>query len=148
MFETIVVALDGSECANRALDVAVGLAANEGAKLRICSVVDPIVVAGTAPPSPAADLALAEMEREARRLVKDAVAAAKAAGVEASGDMRLGVPYEEILRYAKAAGGDAIVVGTHGRTGVRRFFMGSVAESVLREARCPVIVVKEAAKAA
>jgi nucleotide-binding universal stress UspA family protein len=49
----------------------------------------------------------------------------------------------EILEYAEQFGANAIVMGTHGRGGLRRLFMGSVAETVLREATVPVIVVRE-----
>lgn len=53
-----------------------------------------------------------------------------------------GDPAEEIARYAADAGIDVIVIGTHGRTGAERGEMGSVAESVMREAPCSVLVVK------
>ena len=51
-------------------------------------------------------------------------------------------PATEIARYAVDAGIDLIVMGTHGRTGLERLLMGSVAEKVMREARCSVLVVK------
>jgi nucleotide-binding universal stress UspA family protein len=54
---------------------------------------------------------------------------------------RSGDPADEILRYAGLHGIDLIVVGTHGRTGVNRMLLGSVAERVIRGARCPVLVV-------
>jgi nucleotide-binding universal stress UspA family protein len=53
-----------------------------------------------------------------------------------------GDPASEIVRYAADAGIDLIVLGTHGRTGVERLLMGSVAEKVMREAPCSVLVVK------
>jgi len=53
-----------------------------------------------------------------------------------------GDPATEIVRYCRDAGIDLIVMGTHGRTGVERFLMGSVAERVLRDAPCSVLVVK------
>ncbi len=53
-----------------------------------------------------------------------------------------GDPATEIVRYAADAGIDVIVIGTHGRTGVDRLVMGSVAEKVMREAPCSVLVVK------
>ncbi|HVA33449.1 MAG TPA: universal stress protein [Candidatus Baltobacteraceae bacterium] len=144
MFETIVVALDGSQCAVQAFDVALGLAKAEGSRMAIISVVDPILIAGTTPPSPASDLVLADMEKRAQQFVDDAAARARKAGVVAAGEVHLGVPYEEILRCARSHKASAIVIGTHGRGGIKRFFMGSVAESVLRAASCPVIVVREA----
>lgn len=53
-----------------------------------------------------------------------------------------GDPAAEIVRYATDAGMDLIVMGTHGRTGVERLLMGSVAEKVMRDAPCSVLVVK------
>ena len=53
-----------------------------------------------------------------------------------------GEPAEEILRIAKSEGADLIVLGTHGSTGLYRLLMGSVAESVLRKAPCPVLTVR------
>src|SRR5947209_1624769 len=53
-----------------------------------------------------------------------------------------GEPAAEIVRYARDAGMDLIVMGTHGRTGMERLLMGSVAEKVLRDASCSVLVVK------
>jgi nucleotide-binding universal stress UspA family protein len=53
-----------------------------------------------------------------------------------------GDPATEIVRYAADAGIDVVVIGTHGRTGVDRLVMGSVAERVMREAPCSVLVVK------
>jgi nucleotide-binding universal stress UspA family protein len=53
-----------------------------------------------------------------------------------------GDPATEIVRYARDAGVDRIVMGTHGRTGTERLLMGSVAEKVLRDAPCSVLVVK------
>ncbi len=73
MFKKIAVALDGSACSQQALEVAIGLAQAENAEIGICSVVDPIVIAGTAPPSPAMDLVMRDMESTARTLVTKAV---------------------------------------------------------------------------
>jgi len=50
-------------------------------------------------------------------------------------------PEDAIARFATAVGADMIVMGTHGRTGVPRFFLGSVAEEVLKSARCPVLTI-------
>jgi nucleotide-binding universal stress UspA family protein len=55
--------------------------------------------------------------------------------------MRLGTPWEEIVRHAKEHEIDLIVMGTHGREGVARVLLGSVAEKVVRKASCPVLTV-------
>jgi nucleotide-binding universal stress UspA family protein len=59
-----------------------------------------------------------------------------------------GDPVTEILRMAKETKCDAIAIGTHGRTGVGRLLMGSVAEQVMRKAPCPVVTVKTPASTA
>lgn len=147
MFKKIVVALDESDCAQQAFNVALELAKTTPAALGICSVVDPIIIGGTTPPSPAMDLVIRDMEVAARRLVADAVEVALRAGVTASARARNGVAAFEVLRYADDFGADLIVVGTHGRRGFKRFLMGSVAEVILREATIPVLVVRAARSA-
>ena len=144
MFKKIAVALDGSDAAHQAFNVALRLAQAEHAELGICSVVDPIVIGGTCPPSPAMDVVIRDMEIEARRLVSDGVERADKAGLRASGQARSGVPAFEVLRYADRFGADLIVMGTHGRRGFQHFLMGSVAEVVLRESSVPVLIVRQA----
>jgi nucleotide-binding universal stress UspA family protein len=89
------------------------------------------------------DLVLGDMEGSAKQLIAAAVGKAHKKGLLATGEMRCGVAAFEILKYAKDFGADAIVMGTHGRGGLKRLFMGSVAETVLREAVVPVIIVRE-----
>ena len=60
--------------------------------------------------------------------------------------LAMGAPAAEICRIAAEEGADMIVMGTHGRTGVMRLLMGSIAESVLRHAPCPVLVYRETAR--
>jgi nucleotide-binding universal stress UspA family protein len=69
------------------------------------------------------------------------VGPANRAGLHAAGELRAGNPAPEIVRAAQEHGADLIVVGTHGRTGFQRFVLGSVAETVLRRAPCPVLTV-------
>lgn len=57
--------------------------------------------------------------------------------------VRLGAPATEILALAQEVGAHIVLVGSHGRTGLRRVLMGSVSEKVVREAKCPVLVVRE-----
>ncbi len=142
MFNHIFVALDSSDAAHEALAIALQLAQSSHAEVGICSVVDPLVVAGTSPPSPGADLVFRDLEADARRLVDEAVERAQIAGVRAHGETRCGAPAFELLQAAKRRDADLIVMGTHGRRGLKHFLMGSVAETVLREASVPVLVVR------
>ena len=71
-------------------------------------------------------------------------AAAKDAGVPARALLRVGVPFEELTRVAAEEKAEMIVIGTHGRSGLDRFLLGSVAERVVRAAPCPVLTVRPA----
>jgi nucleotide-binding universal stress UspA family protein len=73
----------------------------------------------------------------AKRLVK-----AKAAGVRAKGFLLEGVPHEQIVRIAKSRRADLVVMGTHGRSGLAKLFLGSVAGRVVAAAPCPVLTVR------
>ena len=65
-------------------------------------------------------------------------------GIKASWRLQVGVPFEEIVRVAKEEHADMIVMGAHGRSGLNRVLLGSVAERVIRLAPCPVLTVRQA----
>ncbi len=102
MFKRIAVALDGSECSKAALTVAMQLAEAEHAKLGICSIVDPIAITGTAPPSPGMDLVIRDMETEARRRVYESITRARRTGLTATGWTHSGMPVQQILQIRGA----------------------------------------------
>jgi nucleotide-binding universal stress UspA family protein len=70
------------------------------------------------------------------------VAKAKKAGVRAKAVLRDGVTHDQIARAARSARADMIVIGTHGRTGLAKLFLGSVAGRVIATAKCPVMTVR------
>ena len=74
-------------------------------------------------------------------IFEDALRALKEAGYEASGVVRFGDPAPEIVGYAEQEQVQVIAMATHGRTGIGRLALGSVAEQVLRSARIPVLMV-------
>lgn len=76
--------------------------------------------------------------RQLNRLANDA----KKAGVRATTLLRDGDPVDQIVRAARSTRADLIVVGTHGRRGLPKFFLGSVAERVVATAPCPVLTVR------
>jgi nucleotide-binding universal stress UspA family protein len=69
-------------------------------------------------------------------------AKAKKGGIRAVGLMMTGDPAEQIVRAARAKHADLLVVGTHGRSGLNRLFIGSVAQRVIASAPCPVVTVR------
>lgn len=82
--------------------------------------------------------ARAQAEAQLNRLI----AKAKAAGVRVKGLLMEGVPHEQITRAARSKRADLVVIGTHGRTGLAKFFLGSVAGRVVSIAPCPVLTVR------
>jgi nucleotide-binding universal stress UspA family protein len=86
------------------------------------------------------------IERSAREYAQKRLGAllakAKKSGVRAKGLLLDGVPHERIVAAAKSKRADLIVIGTHGRTGLARFLLGSVASRVVSTAVCPVLTVR------
>ena len=84
------------------------------------------------------------LEQEVRKLLDAEVEQVKAAGGTVVGaHFGMGRPDEEIVKLAEEIGAGLIVMGSRGRGGVRRSLMGSVSDSVVRHAHCPVMVVRE-----
>jgi nucleotide-binding universal stress UspA family protein len=78
----------------------------------------------------------------AQKQMNRLLARARKAGVRARGQLLDGVAHEAIVRAARRQGVDRLVMGTHGRTGVARLFLGSVAARVTATAPCPVLTVR------
>jgi nucleotide-binding universal stress UspA family protein len=137
----ILVPVDGSEYSTRALDVATDLARALGAELVIFHVVDmarvAMLSAGQAQLIPEC---LQEVESEGRQIVEDALHRVPS-GVRATTRMADGMPVEQIERTADEIKPSFIVMGTHGRSGLKRAVMGSVAEGVARRSPVPVMIV-------
>ena len=133
MFETILVPTDGSDCAAQALDHVVDIARHYDATVHVLTVVDVRDLESAPDVGP--------FEDEAATLVSDAADGIDD-GVETVTSVRTGYPDEEIRAYADQTEADLIAMGSHGRTGVRRFVLGSIAEKVVRRSPCPVTVVR------
>ena len=84
----------------------------------------------------------AAARRGAQRQLAKLLAKAKNAKARAKALLLGGIPYSQIARAARAKRADLIVMGTHGRTGLSKFFLGSVAERVIAAASCPVLTVR------
>jgi nucleotide-binding universal stress UspA family protein len=144
-YRKILVAVDGSAAANKGLREALRLAKAEGAKLCIVHVLDEFYAfAGYDGLGPMQDLVPSFREGGKRVLAKAKALAAKS-GVAASTVMRevVGGPAAgPIVSEARKQGADLIVLGTHGRRGMRRLVLGSDAEQVVRTSRVPVLLVR------
>jgi nucleotide-binding universal stress UspA family protein len=83
-----------------------------------------------------------EIRSQLESFIESGVRAAGVSALKVNAHVYPGDPATEILRLAEDMNADLIVVGTHGRVGVKRLLMGSVAEAVMREAHCPVLVMR------
>jgi nucleotide-binding universal stress UspA family protein len=137
--KTILHATDFSEPANVAYQFATALARDYKAKLLIAYVRE-LPVALTRNPD-AFPVEPPEVEDALRKRLY--AMRPEDAQMAVEHYLLVGDPAIEILDLAEEKGCDLIVMGTHGRTGLARLFMGSVAEQVLRRARCPVLTVKQ-----
>jgi nucleotide-binding universal stress UspA family protein len=84
-----------------------------------------------------------DSEKEASRKMQDeAKKITQAKKIDVTFDVTSGVPFEEILKEQQERKADLIVIASHGRTGIIKSLIGSVAEKVMREAKCPVLLVR------
>jgi nucleotide-binding universal stress UspA family protein len=139
-FTRILVAIDGSEFAAHALDVASGLATALGAQIGLVHVIDPKFI-GSETGVPA-DQLWAMLRADGKGLLE--TAASTIAHAQVWKFLREGTPWSEIVDSAHKWPADLIVIGTHGRSGLTRLVFGSTAEGVTRHAPCPVVVVPSA----
>lgn len=142
-FKTILVPTDFSQTSDHALEYARALAASFGGTLHLLHVVPDPVMASAWSEAYAYDLtALGERLRvDAERQLAEKAETIRDVGVTT--ESLIGNPPTVIAMSAAQRGADLIVMGTHGRSGVTHFFMGSVAERVVRTAPCPVLTVRE-----
>jgi nucleotide-binding universal stress UspA family protein len=135
----ILLATDSSKEAELAATTAVDLANSTNSELHVVHVGDflPTVLAQT-------EVEPAQLEREAQQLLDEQIRGIEeAGGTVKEAHLRLGRADEEIVDLAQNIGAGMIVMGSRGRGRIRRALMGSVSESVVRHAHCPVTIVRE-----
>ena len=134
--KNILVATDFSAASDAALLYARTLAEQFGARLHVLHVLENVFLRATVADPRAAEATA--LKRLHERLTDDDRQRLRAAAVTAKSD----APAGEIVAYAEASNIDLVVMGTHGRSGVSHFLVGSVAERVVRTAPCPVLTVR------
>lgn len=148
MYKHIVVGIDGSDLATKALRHALVLGKEMGAKLTVVTATEPTVLAAGAEFMAAEAVAMIPELEEAK--AKSAKATLDAASVLASADgqsvttlhLSSTTAADAIVSTAKSSGADLIVMGSHGRRGLGRLLLGSQAAEVLARSTIPVLVVK------
>jgi nucleotide-binding universal stress UspA family protein len=142
--KTVLCPVDRSELSRRAFEYAIAFARWQRASLQVFEAVD----AGLPPVGGGMQRVYeipAEVLADVRTQLAEFAAPAIAAGVATDVAVEAGNTVQQILLRAKAGSADLIVLGTHGRSGVERLALGSVAEKILRKAACPVLTVPPAA---
>lgn len=147
MYRHVLVAIDESQCARRALDEAIQLALCCEARLEILHVINYAYLQYETGYGLRADISPALVEA-GKNLLRDAAGVAEKAGVR-----HVETLIDEILsmgdvaglveKYVRTSGADVVVVGTHGRHGLKRVLLGSVAETLARHSTVPVLLVRE-----
>jgi nucleotide-binding universal stress UspA family protein len=136
-WKRILVATDGSKYSKLAVERAIDFAKSYESALRVVSVVD-------VPSEFYAEAtdAVEDMIDKAKGFIEDIKNQAESEGINTKTFAGEGEAYQVITELATKQGADVIVMGSHGRTGLKRLLMGSVAEKVIGHATCPVLVVK------
>ncbi len=146
----ILVPTDFSKTSNKALGVAVDLAAAQSAEIVLLHVAQPVLVGASPEIYGASAMVLkliAEQEADAkRRLQRMGLSVRRKTGAPVRVLVRSGSAHEVIVAVADRLAADLIVIGTQGRSGLSHLLLGSVAERVVRLARCPVLTVSARAR--
>ncbi|HMU93676.1 MAG TPA: universal stress protein [Anaerolineales bacterium] len=141
MYKKILVPLDGSPLAEAVLPHAQALAKSEGAEIVLLSVpVTPSYDYLERTPGLASQI-IESAERETEAYLKAEVEKLTGEGMKVSGVMREGPIPEMILKVAEEVHADMIAMSTHGRSGIQRWLMGSVADRVVHHAHIPVMLI-------
>jgi len=139
MYSAVLVPTDGSEGTRGAVEHAISHAKRYDAALHVLYVVDARV--GIAHESSPAAI-LDDLDEAGQRIIDDVIAQAEAADVGTiEGVVAHGHPHRAILDYSDAEGIDIVVMGTHGRTGLDHYLIGSVTEKLVRLSDVPVLTV-------
>ena len=147
MYNRIVVALDGSELAERVLPYVEALAEKFGSTLTVLRAAVPpspsvLAAEGAVGAVEAVEESFASDQRDTAAYVLDVAKRLRASGFTAETECPDGDPAEQILRCAVDLEADLIAMTTHGRTGLGRLVMGNVADAVVKAAPCPVLLVR------
>jgi universal stress protein A len=145
LFHRIVVPTDFSSSSEEAWDLAQRVAETLGAEVVLVHVFVEPPPYGNAPLGPSG--ATWQAFEHARKWVSEELekwaARAREKGIKARMVMRTGVPHQEIVELATDERSDLVIMGTHGRSGLSRVLLGSVAERVIHFAPCPVLTVRK-----
>lgn len=137
MYENILIPTDGSDAVEGAIDNALDLAKKYDARVHALYVVEPFYAVDFE-----SEQVTSMLEEEGERATQYIEDHAEREGLSAITEIRIGTPHREILDYVDEYDVDLVVMGTHGRTGIDRYLLGSVTEKVVRLCDVPVMTVR------
>lgn len=144
MYVTMLMPVDGSEVSNHAANQGLMLAKALGSRVIFQYVIDISIVT-----LPDAEMGISNIDairksftEQGNKVIAAFSASAKEMGVNFETFITEGDVHDEIINLAEEKGAELIVMGTHGRRGLNRLLLGSVAESVTKRARCPVLLIR------
>jgi nucleotide-binding universal stress UspA family protein len=149
MYQRILVPVDGSETATKALIAALQMARDSGGQVHLVHFVEGITPLAADPYGAYAGEVIEIMRQSGSKILEDALLIAKAAGVPTDTELfdNFGERLAEVVADAATRfKADLIVVGTHGRRGLGRVMLGSGAEQIIRLAPVPVLVIRHSEK--
>lgn len=141
MYERILVPTDGSEEVEQAISYAIDLAAEQSATIHTVYVINTASY-GSLPMETSWEGISDMFKNEGNRAIARVEELASEANVPVQGALLEGTPSREIVRYAEENNCDLVVIGTHGRGGIDRLLLGSVAERVVRTSPVPVLSIQ------
>ena len=131
MFNRILIPTDGSKCSFKAEDVAINIAQKFDGTLVAVHVIDEKLI-----------YPFEVMEEEGNRILAEAAEKGQKQGVEVEQVLIVGNPAHDMAKIVEKTRTDLLVIGTHGKTGLSKILMGSVAESALKSVKIPVLLVR------
>ena len=149
MFRNVIVPVDGSDPSNAAVELAMRLAREEGASITFAHVVEvPRISAMASSSVVSAGFAVQSAREAGAEILEQAKAQAAGVKIAAQTELLEGECVGALLTFALKKGADLIVVGSHGRSGISRALVGSIAEGILRRSRIPVLVTRVSSRKA
>ncbi|ELK54205.1 universal stress protein [Haloferax volcanii] len=143
MYDTVLVPTDGSARSRAAARRAIDLAGASGGSIRALSVIEVDDLGLWTAADVPVERVRASLRDAAEMAVEEIASLAGDAGVDCATEIRIGVPYREILDATAEADADLVVMATHGRTGLEHAILGSTTERVVRLSDVPVLTVRE-----
>jgi len=126
-----MVPTDGSKNAQKAEDVAISIARNFQAKLMVVHIIDEKLI-----------YPFEVLEEDGEKILERATIKGKDQGVDIQQVLIVGNPTHDMAKITEKTGADLLVIGTHGKSGLQKLLMGSVAENTIKTVKIPVLLVK------